>query len=136
MKNLIQTQPGFFLYILKDYDKPLWDGCINHSKLSVIAQVFTVKSNYGLSGIGYDRIVEWARNILPEGNMMKENFYSANSMMKPLGLGYQKIDMFPNFNMLYYLENVDLTECTICGYSRYQPRPGRRKILVAYKKLH
>jgi hypothetical protein len=121
---------------LKDYDKPLWDGCINHSKLSVIAQVFTVKSNYGLSGIGYDRIVEWARNILPERNMMKENFYSANSMMKPLGLGYQKIDMFPNFNMLYYLENIDLTECTICGYSRYQPRTGRRKILVAYKKLH
>jgi hypothetical protein len=27
--------------------------------------------------------------------------------MKPLGLGYQKIDMFPYFYMLYYLENTD-----------------------------
>ena len=56
-------------------------------------------------------------------------------MIKPLGLGYQKIDMFPNFCMLYYLENVEVTECTICGHSRYKPRTGRRKILVAYKKL-
>jgi hypothetical protein len=120
---------------LKDYDKPLWDGCTNHSKLSVVAHLFTVKSDYGLSEAGYDRILKWLRGILPEGNMLKENFYSANSMIKPLGLGYQKIDMFPNFCMLYYLENVEVTECTICGHSRYKPRTGRRKILVAYKKL-
>jgi hypothetical protein len=56
-------------------------------------------------------------------------------MMKPLGLGYQKIDMCPNFCMLYYLENVELTECMTCGHSRYKPRIGRGKTLVAYKKL-
>jgi hypothetical protein len=42
--------------------------------------------------------------ILLEGNKLKENFYTAKSMMKPLGLGYQKIDMCSNFCMLYYLE--------------------------------
>jgi Zn ribbon nucleic-acid-binding protein len=57
------------------------------------------------------------------------------SMMKPLGLGYQKIDMRPNFCMLYYLENAKLTECMTCGHSRYKPRIGRGKTLVAYKKL-
>jgi hypothetical protein len=56
-------------------------------------------------------------------------------MMKPLGLGYQKIDMCPNFYMLYYLENAELTECMTCGHSRYKPRTGRGKTLVAYKKL-
>jgi len=40
--------------------------------------------------------------------MLKENFYAAKSMMKPLGLGYQKIDICPNFCMLYYLENVEM----------------------------
>jgi hypothetical protein len=35
-------------------------------------------------------------------------------MMKPFGLGYQKIDMYPNFCMMYYLENVELTECRTC----------------------
>jgi len=55
---------------------------------------------------------------------------------KPLGLGYQKIDMCPNFYMLYYLENAEMIECMTCGgHSRYKPRTGRGKTLVAYKKL-
>jgi len=63
--------------------------------------VFTIKSDHGLSEAGYDKIIEWARSILPEGNRLKKNFYAAKSMMKPLGLGYQKIDMCPNFCTLY-----------------------------------
>jgi hypothetical protein len=124
-----------FFDLLKDSDEPLWDGCTNHSKLSAVAQVFTIKSDHGLSEAGYDKIIEWARSILPEGNRLKENFYAAKSMMKPLGLGYQKIDMCPNFCMLYYLENAEMTECMTCGHSRYKPRTGRGKTLVAYKKL-
>jgi len=124
-----------FFDLLKDSDEPLWDGCTNHSKLSAVAQVFTIKSNHGLSEAGYDKIIQWARSIIPEGNRLKENFYAAKSMMKPLGLGYQKIDMCPNFCMLYYLENAEMTECMACGHSRYKPRTGRGKTLVAYKKL-
>jgi hypothetical protein len=124
-----------FFNLLKDSDEPLWDGCTNHSKLSVVTQVFTIKSDHGLSEAGYDKIIEWARSILPEGNRLKENFYAAKSMMKPLGLGYQKIDMYSNFCMLYYLENAELTECMTWGHSRYKPRTGRGKTLVAYKKF-
>jgi hypothetical protein len=32
--------------------------CTNHNKLLVIAQVFTVKLEHGLSEVGYDRVVE------------------------------------------------------------------------------
>ena len=56
-------------------------------------------------------------------------------MMKPLGLGYQKIDTCPNFCMLYYLKNAELIECMTCGHSRYKPRTGMGKTLMAYKKL-
>jgi len=66
---------------------------------------------------------------------LKENLYTAKSMMKPLGLGYQKIDMCPNFCMLYYLEKAEMTKCMTCGHSRYKPKTGRRKTLVTYKKL-
>ena len=76
-----------FFDLLKDSDEPLWNGCTNHSKLLVVAQVFTIKSDHGLSEASYDKIIEWARSILPEGNKLKENFYVAKSMMKPLGLG-------------------------------------------------
>jgi hypothetical protein len=47
-----------FFDLLKDSDEPLWDDCTNHSKLSIVAQMFTIKSNSGLSEAGYDRIVE------------------------------------------------------------------------------
>jgi len=96
--------------------------------------VFTIKSDHRLSEVGYDKIIEWARSILPKGNMLKENFYTAKSMMKPLGLEYQKIDMCPSFCMLY-LENAELTGCMTCGHSHYKPRTERGKTLVAYKKL-
>jgi hypothetical protein len=56
-------------------------------------QVFTIKSNHELSGAGYDKIIEWVRNILFEMNRLKENFYAAKSMMKPLSIGYQKIEL-------------------------------------------
>jgi hypothetical protein len=97
--------------------------------------VFNIKSDHGLSEAGFDKIIEWARSILPEGNRLKENFYAAKSMMKPLGLVYQKIDMCHNFCMLYYLENVELTECMTSGHSQFKPRTGREKTLMAYKKL-
>ena len=48
--------------------------------------MFTIKSDHGLSEAGYDRIVEYVKNILLEGNRLKENFYVAKSMMKLLSL--------------------------------------------------
>jgi hypothetical protein len=111
--SIVEEEPNVdaakFFDLLKDYDEPLWDGCMNHSKLSTAAQVFTIKSDHGLSEAGYDKIIEWLRIILPKGNRPRENFYVAKSIMKPLGLGYQKIDMCPNFCMLHYLENTELT---------------------------
>ena len=53
-----------FFYLLKDSDKPLWDGCTNHNKLWVVAQVFTIKSNHEQSEASYDRNVEWVKSIL------------------------------------------------------------------------
>jgi len=43
--------------------------------------------------------------------------------------------MCHNFCMLYYLENTEMIECMTCGHSRYKPRTGRGKTLVAYRKL-
>jgi hypothetical protein len=87
---IIEEEPNAdaarFFDLLKYSDEPLWDGCTNYSKLSAVAQVFTIKSDHGLSEAGYDKIIEWAISILPEGNRLKENFYAAKSMMKTFGL--------------------------------------------------
>ena len=96
--------------------------------------MFTIKSDHGLSKAGYDKIIKWARSILPERIKLKENFYAAKSMTKPLGLGYQKINMCPNFCMLYYLKNAEMTEYMTCRHSCYKPRTGGQRLYVAYKK--
>jgi hypothetical protein len=61
--------------------------------------------------------------------------HAAKFMIKPLSLGYQKIDMCPKFCMIYYFENAELTECMTYGHSHYKPRTGMGKNLVAHKKL-
>jgi len=136
---IIEEEPNAdavrFFDLLKDSNELLWDGFTNHSKLLAVAQVFTIKSDHGLSEASYEKIIEWARSILPEGNRLKENFYVAKCMMKPLGLGYQKIDMFPNFCMLYYFENVELTECMTCEHSHYKPRTGKERLSWHIKNL-
>ena len=50
----------FFFHLLKDSDESLWDmnDCTNYNKLSIIALMFTIKSNYGLSEASYDKIIE------------------------------------------------------------------------------
>ena len=56
-------------------------------------------------------------------------------MMKFLGVEYQKIDMCPNFCMLYYFENAELTECKTCGHSCYKHMTDRGRTLVVHIKL-
>jgi hypothetical protein len=73
-----------FFDLLEDLDKPLWDGCTNHIKLLVVAQMFTIKSYYKVNETSYDIIVEWTRSILPEENRQEENLHAVKSMMKPL----------------------------------------------------
>jgi len=88
--SIIDEEPNAnmdkFFDFLKDYDEPLWDGFTKHIKLSAIAEVFTIKSDHGLSEDDYDIIVEWTKSILHEWNRLKMNVYAAKSMMKPLGV--------------------------------------------------
>jgi hypothetical protein len=61
--SIVDEEPNadttrFFFYLLKDFDVPLWDGCINQSKLLHVAQVFTIKLDHRLSKANYERIVE------------------------------------------------------------------------------
>jgi hypothetical protein len=118
---------------LKGFDKLLLDECTNHSKLSNISWFFTIKLDYGMHKAIYNSIIEYTKSILPKGNRLKENFYAAKSMMKPLGLWYQKIDTRLNFCMLYYSEDVNLTKCKICRHAWYKPSTGREMTFVAYK---
>jgi hypothetical protein len=57
-----------FFDVLKDFNEPSQDMCTNYNKLLVVALVLVIKSEHGLSEVGYDRIIEKTRNILLEEN--------------------------------------------------------------------
>eukprot|EP00258_Populus_trichocarpa_P021372 XP_024437391.1 uncharacterized protein LOC112323423 [Populus trichocarpa] len=42
--------------------------------------------------------------------------------MRPLGLGYEKYDVCPNYCMLYYRADAMKINCDFCGSSRYKHR--------------
>lgn len=73
--------------------------------------------------------------MLPRGNMMKDNFYVAKSMMIPLSLGYQKIDICTNVYMLYHNTYVNFIECKTYHHARYKLNNGRGRTLITYKKV-
>jgi len=58
---IIEEEPNAdaarFFDLLKDSDEPLWDDYTNHSKLSVVAQVFTIMSAHGLSESGMTKLL-------------------------------------------------------------------------------
>ena len=61
----LNADATMFFYLFKYSNKPLWDSYTNHCKLLIVVHVFTIKSDHGLSNVSDDRIVEWARSILP-----------------------------------------------------------------------
>jgi len=123
-----------FFELLKDSNESLWDECTTHSKLSVIARVLTIKWDYKLSKASYDNIIQWVKSMLPKRNRLKKNLDAAKSMIKPLGLWYQKIDIFPKFYILYYGEYTNFIECKTCQHALYKPNSSTGRTFIAYKK--
>ncbi|XP_011073575.1 uncharacterized protein LOC105158490 [Sesamum indicum] len=62
-----------FFNLLKYADEPLWDGCKNHTKLSAVAQLLSIKSEYNLPEACYDRLVSTIKSMLPEDEKLPDN---------------------------------------------------------------
>jgi len=55
----------------------------------------------------YDQMISIIKGMLPESERLPENLYSSKKMVNELGLGYEKINAYPNHCMLYYKENSE-----------------------------
>ena len=64
-----------FLELLKDFNEPFYDRCMNYFKLLFITHVFTIKSDHWLSEAGCNRYIEWVKNILPKRNRLKKKTF-------------------------------------------------------------
>ncbi|KAL6520573.1 hypothetical protein OROMI_032133 [Orobanche minor] len=125
-----------FYDLLKSAEEPLFDGCKTHTKLSAMCELFNIKSDYNLPEACYDRLTTMMKNLIPEGDLLPNNFYKTKRELAKLGLEYKRIHACKNHCMLYYKENEHLQECNVCQQPRYKPRKKRSRKKVPYKVLH
>lgn len=58
-----------------------------------------------------DALLQYFKEVLPEGSFVPNSFYEAKKVLQDLGLGYNKIDACKNDCILYWGEYVNAESC-------------------------
>ena len=98
---------------------PLYENCIEFTLLSTVLNLYNWKAKYGISDLGFTKLLVILRRMLPLGNDMPTKTYDAKQVLRTTGLSYEKIDACPNDCILFRKEYELLTECPLCSGSRY-----------------
>lgn len=129
-----------FYDMLQAADQELWPGCQSHSQLSLVARLMSLKSENNMSQKCFDQVTELMKEIVPENNLVSENFYSTKKLLRGMGLPVEKIDCCLHGCMIYWNEDKDLHSCKFCGHPRFkkhaQSADKPKKTNVAYKKMY
>jgi hypothetical protein len=121
-EELPNPEADKFYKLLKAAEESLWDGCTKQSKLFACVQLLNMKSTLNLTQTAFNKFTEFTKSCMPDNENLVSNFYDAKKFMRPLGLGYDKYDVCPNYCMLYYGVDAMKTSCDFCGSLRYKPR--------------
>ena len=91
--------------------------CTKQSKLSACVQLLNMKSTLNLTQNAFNNFIDFTKSCMPNNENLVSNFYDAKKFMRPLGLGYEKYDVCPNYCMLYYGADAMKINCDFCGSS-------------------
>ncbi|XP_019226066.1 PREDICTED: uncharacterized protein LOC109207583 [Nicotiana attenuata] len=108
-----------FFKLLEEGKQELYPGCENFSKLSFTIRLYLLKSLHGLSNMAFSDLLELIKEAFPFAQV-PESFNKARNMITDLGLHYEKIHACPNDCMLFWKENANAENCSICGSSRWK----------------
>ncbi|XP_016450659.1 uncharacterized protein LOC107775446 [Nicotiana tabacum] len=108
-----------FFKLPEDGKQELYPGCENFSKLSFTIRLYLLKCLHGLSNVAFSNLLELIKVAFPFAQV-PESFNKARNMIKDLGLHYKKIHTCPNNCMLFWKENANADNCSICGSSRWK----------------
>ncbi|GKA04360.1 putative reverse transcriptase domain-containing protein [Tanacetum coccineum] len=109
-----------FQELLLDAEKPLYKGCPDFTKLSVIVKLLNLKGKYGASDKFFTELIGLLKKMLLAGNEMVKKTYQAKKLMRMMGSGYKKIHVCSNNCILYWKDNKELTVCPTCRISRWK----------------
>ena len=85
--------------LVEEESQELYPGCTRLSKLSFTLRLYLLKCLHGWSNESFTSLLELLKEAMPELNI-PPSYNKTRSMVKNLGLDYEKIDACPNDFML------------------------------------
>ncbi|XP_019256476.1 PREDICTED: uncharacterized protein LOC109234890 [Nicotiana attenuata] len=111
-----------FYNLVDEASQELYPGCNGFSRLSFTIRLYLLKCLHGWSNASFTSLLELLKEAMPDLNI-PISYNKAKSMVKDLGLDYEKIDACPNDCMLFRNDHKDDEYCHVCGASRYIKYP-------------
>ncbi|XP_019230042.1 PREDICTED: uncharacterized protein LOC109211006 [Nicotiana attenuata] len=119
MREALSEDAKKFFKLLEEGKQELYPRCKNFSKLSFTIWLHLFKSLHGLSNVAFSDLLELLKEAFPFAKL-PESFNNAKNMIKDLGLHYEKIHACPNDCMLFWNNNANADNCSVCGSSRWK----------------
>ncbi|KAH0701906.1 hypothetical protein KY285_016184 [Solanum tuberosum] len=85
-----------FYNLVEEASQELYPGCTGFSKLSFTLRLYLLKCLHGWSNESFTSLLELLKEAMPELNI-PPSYNKTKSMVKNLGLDYEKIDACPNW---------------------------------------
>ncbi|KAH1253813.1 hypothetical protein GmHk_04G010384 [Glycine max] len=122
-----------FYNLLVEANEPLYEGATD-SKLSIFLRLLACKYNWNV----LDQCLEFISKIILDATPIKDGlpkiFFDVKRLVSKLGLEAKRIDYCVDGCMLYYDNDVALTECKFCNKPRYCAKTigtsNRKPVLV------
>ncbi|WMV18167.1 hypothetical protein MTR67_011552 [Solanum verrucosum] len=121
--------------LFKEASQELYPGCTGFSKLSFTLRLYLLKCLHGWSNESFTSLLELLKEVMPELNILP-SYNKTKSMVKNLGIDYEKIDACPNDCMLFRNDHKDDEFCHTCRSSRYIKNPKVDSEVEPSKKSH
>jgi hypothetical protein len=96
---------SIFFKLLKDYEEPLHE----HTDVSILAfvtRLMAIKSKYFFSNNCYNEILKLLGDVLLKPNKLPKDMYHSKTIIKGLGMDYEKIDVCKNNCMLFMKQHA------------------------------
>jgi hypothetical protein len=95
------------------------------SMISAIVVLLTMCSTHGVNNTFVDELLTYLyTNLLPEGNSLPSEHYSAKTIVKKLGLSYTVIHACPDGHVLFRGQFENMDRCPTCDKSQWMPGSG------------
>jgi hypothetical protein len=94
-----------FFKLLKDSEEPLHEHT-NVSILAFVTRLMAIKSKYFFSNNCYNEILKLLGDVLPKPNKLPKDKYHSKTIIKGLGMDYEKIDVCKNNCILFMKEHA------------------------------